>query len=134
MAAIADRAAAIDAKGTQVAFVHMHPESQALAYFARYGAGDFPRVSDPRRRLYAAFELSQATASNWLSLATMRRYFEAIFRRGHLPALVGGSVRQMPGAFLIANGAIVKAFRHESVGDRLDLDDLTTPPRSRDSR
>lgn len=106
--------------------MHMHPEPQAAAYFERYGVGDLPRVSDPDARLYVAFGLGRAAPSNWLRPATIRRYLDAIVGGGHRPALVGGRLRQMPGAFLLANGEVVKSFRHASVSDRLDLDDLTT--------
>lgn len=128
MADVGRQRAAIDAKGTQVAFVHMHPEAQAAEYFGRYGLGDLPRVSDPDRRLYEAFGLSSATAGSLFRWATLRRYAQAIFGGGHLPALVGGSLSQMPGAFLIVRGEVVRSFRHESVGDRLDLENLTAVP------
>jgi len=128
VADVAARRAAIEAKGTQVAFVHMHPEAQAARYFARYGVSDMPRVSDPNARLYEAFGLTQASPTNWLRWETLKRYGEAIVRGGHTPALIGGRLRQMPGAFLIANGRLVRSFRHESVADRLDLDELTTVP------
>ena len=125
VADVAARRSAIVASGMQVAFVHMHPETQAAGYFARYGVGHVPRVSDPDARVYEAFGLGQAVPSAWLRWETMKRYAEAIVREGHLPALVGGRLRQMPGAFLIAHGGLVRSFRHESVAARLDLDELT---------
>jgi peroxiredoxin len=124
VADIAARRSTMDASGTQVAFVHMHPEEQAAEYFARYGVGDLPRVSDPGARVYDAFGLTQATPTAFLGWHTLKRYGEAIVGGGHMPAIVGGRLRQMPGAFLLVDGKLVKAFRHASVGDRLDLDDL----------
>lgn len=127
MADVGRHRATIEAAGTQVAFVHMHPEVQAAAFFGRYGVADLPRVSDPEQRLYQAFDLGAVTLRRMLSGRLAARYVEAM-AHGHWPALVGGSLRRLPGAFLIAGHSVVKAFRADTPGDRLDLDDLTTCP------
>lgn len=124
---MAARRAALDAAGTQVAFVHMHPETQAEAFFDRYGVGDLPRVSDPDQALYRTFGLAQVTPAQWFDPRVLGRYLQTIWA-GHRPALVGGNVLRMPGAFLIVGGRVVKAFRPATVAERLDLDDLTTCP------
>jgi hypothetical protein len=115
------------AAGTQVAFVHMHPEAQAAEFFAHYGVADVPRVSDPDQRLYQAFALGRVAPTQWLRPRVIGRYLETL-RHGHWPALVGGNVLRMPGAFLLDRGGIVKAFRPDTVAERLDLDDLSTCP------
>lgn len=105
----------------------MHPEPQAHEFFARYGVADLPRVSDPEQRLYTAFGLGAAGAKQFVAPRAIVRYLGTM-ARGHLPALVGGNVLRMPGAFLLANGEIVKAFRPDSVAARFDLEDLATCP------
>jgi hypothetical protein len=127
VADVAARRADIAAAGTQVAFVHMHPESQAAEFFARYGVADLPRVSDPGQRLYTAFALGSARMRDWLSPRVLVRYLRTL-RAGHGAAMMGGDVRRLPGAFLVADGAIVKAFRPDSVADDLDLSDLAVCP------
>lgn len=127
MADVARHRATIEAGGTQVAFVHMHPEAQAAEFFARYGVADLPRVSDPQQRLYRAFDLGTLPLRGAFSARLAARYVEAM-AHGHWPALAGGSLRRLPGAFLIAGGRVVKAFRPGSPGGRTDLDDLATCP------
>jgi hypothetical protein len=121
VADVARDRAAISASGTQVAFVHMHPESLARDYFSRYGLDDMLRVSDPGCGLYTAFGLTRAGAGHWLSWAVLRRYINAIFRGGHRPGYVGGDVLQMPGAFLVRDGTIVNACRPATLAHRLDV-------------
>lgn len=121
VADVARHRAAIDARGTPVAFVHMHPESMAGPYFAEFGLPDVLRVSDPEQRLYAAFALARVRPTHWLSWGIIRRYLDAIVRGGHRPGFVGGDVLQMPGAFLVSRGEIVRAFRPALVSDRFDV-------------
>jgi hypothetical protein len=121
VADVARHHAAIAASGARVVFVHMHPESRAASYFADYGLGDALRVSDPEQRLYSAFALARVRPSHWLSWSVLGRYIDAIFRGGHRPGYVGGDVLQMPGAFLVRRGEVVRAFRPETVSDRLDV-------------
>jgi hypothetical protein len=98
----------------------MHPESLAGSYFSEYGLEDAPRVSDAERRLYVAFGLMRVRPTHWLSWAVVRRYIDAIFRGFHRPGYVGGDALQMPGAFLVRDGAIIKAFRPETLAERFD--------------
>ena len=55
VADVAERREAMTASGTTVVFVHMHPEPQAAAFFARFGVSNLQRVSDPG--LYALSRL-----------------------------------------------------------------------------
>jgi hypothetical protein len=121
VADVARHRAAIEATGTPVAFVHMHPAAQADAWFGEFGLGDVLRVSDPEQHLYAAFGLVRVSPTHWLSWPIIRRYIDAIFRGGHRPGFVGGDVLQMPGAFLVSAGTILRAFRPALVSDRFDV-------------
>jgi peroxiredoxin len=128
---VADAAARRDAfaaSGTTVVFVHMHPEPQAAAFFARYGAEDLERVSDPGRTLYEAFAVPRARPTSWLSLSTLRHYLSAIFKGGHTPALVGGDLSQMSAVFRIADGRVERAAAGSGFGTRADFDDLLACP------
>jgi AhpC/TSA antioxidant enzyme len=121
VADVARHRAAIAATGTPVAFVHMHSASMADAYFAEFGLRSALQVSDPEQRLYAAFGLTRVSPTHWLSWKVIRRYIDAIFRGGHRPGFVGGDVLQMPGAFLVSRGAILRAFRPALVSERFDV-------------
>jgi peroxiredoxin len=128
VADLAARRDALHASGTSVVVVHMHPESQAAEFFARYGAADFHRVSDPDRTLYQAFQVPRARPSSWLSLAALRHYLSAIFRGGHRPALVGGDLAQMSAVFRVVDGRIERAAVGSGFDARADFDDLLTCP------
>jgi hypothetical protein len=46
---------------------------------------------------------------------------------GNFVGLPAGDVQRMPGAFLLRNRQILKAFRHKLVSDRPDYLALATP-------
>jgi peroxiredoxin len=115
------------AGGTTVVFVHMHPEPQAAAFFARYGVSDLQRVSDPRCTLYRAFGVPKARPTSWVSLGSLRHYLSAI-RKGHLPKLVGGDVAQMSAVVRIVDGRIDRDLRDQGFDARPDFDDLLACP------
>lgn len=128
VADVAARREAFAASGTGVVFVHMHPEPQAAEFFARYGVADLPRVSDPGRALYTAFSVARARPTSWLTVATLRHYLSAIFRGGHLPALVGGDPAQMSAVFRVADGRVERAATGSGFDARADFDDLLACP------
>jgi hypothetical protein len=118
MAEISKRRAAIIAKGTQLAFVHMSNEEQARKFFARYGLEDAERVSDPQRKLYKTFRLVRGGLSQFLSLKTLKRMFVAGVIDGHGLGKLAGDAFQMPGVFLIRESRILRAFVHQTVADQ----------------
>jgi hypothetical protein len=131
VADIAARRSTIESSGTTVVFVHMHPEPQAAAFFAKYGVGDLQRVSDPDRTLYGAYGLPRATPSSWFGLGTLRHYLDAIVRGRHRPALVGGDVLQMSGVVRLVDGRVEQIVRDGGFATRPDFDDLLACPTRR---
>ena len=127
VADVAARRTAMADCGTTVAFVHMHPEPQAAAFFARYGVSDLQRVSDPGCTLYRAFGVPRARPTSWLSLGSLRHYVSAM-RHGHLPKLVGGDVGQMSAVVRIVDGRVDRDVRDAGFDARPDFDDLLACP------
>lgn len=128
--AVADLArerAAIEAQGTGLAFVHMGSESEAAAFFARYGLADVERVGDPEGRLYRAVRLARGGGRQLLSPTIVRRGLAAALQ-GHLPGRIGGDPRQLPGVFLVLDGTTVREFRHANAADRPDYLELAACP------
>lgn len=120
--ALADVAAVrpeLEAEGTAIALVHQSSEEEAAPFFARYGLADVPRVSDPSLRLYRALGLRRGSAGEFLSPKVVARAGAALLR-GHAPGLLKGDGRQLPGVFLVRDGAVVAAFRHKTAADRPD--------------
>ncbi len=124
---LAARRERIEARGVGIVFVHQNSEGEARAFFGKYGLEDLPRISDPERALYRAFDLKRANLWQiggpkvwWRSLAA--------FFKGHRIGRVAGDAFQMPGVFIVDQGRIVSAFRHGTQADRPDYEDLASCP------
>lgn len=124
MAEIAKKRAAIVAKGTQVAFVHMSNEELARRFFASYGLEDSERVSDPQRKLYKTFRLVRGGFPQFLGFKTLKRAFVAGMINGHGLGKLTGDAFQMPGVFLIQESRILRAFVHRTVADQPNYTEL----------
>jgi hypothetical protein len=120
--AIADVAAAkagIASQGAQIAFVHGGSPAEAAPWFSKHALDDVTVISDPELAHYRAFGLGRTKVQ---SLVAPR-----VWARGAVCALSHGfgvqtvdMMRQLPGVFVIQNGAILREFRHRSPEDRPD--------------
>jgi peroxiredoxin len=126
LADLAEHRAAIAAGGTGLVLVHMEPEASAAELFARYGLADVPRIADPARRLYKAFEVRRGGVLQVVGPAVWLPGLKALLD-GHLPGIPSGHLSQLPGAFLVHEGRIVRAFRGETSADRPDYCALAAP-------
>ena len=112
--------AEIEATGTQVAFVHLGTEEDALPIFRKYGLEDVARISDPEAKLYDAFGLAKGRASQFMGpKAILRGTWTALFA-GHGFGRIIGDHTRMPGVFLLHEGKVLREFRHRSSADRPD--------------
>ena len=67
--------------------------------------------------LYRAFGLRRRALGDFFLTAKLwRRGWEA-FRKGHRVGLPVGDALRMPGVFLVHQGRVLRAFRHENVAD-----------------
>lgn len=110
----------IEARGVRIAVVGMVEDEALAGFLARYGLGDVLRISDPDARLYEAFELKRGTLGQLFGLKVWGRGFVAGVLKGHWVGRLHGDGFRMPGAFLLREGEIVRAFRHETAADRPD--------------
>jgi peroxiredoxin len=117
---------AIEAAGTRIVLVHMTADESAKTLFAKYGLDDVPRVADPERKLYAAFELKRGTAGQVMGPRVWWKGFRTTFLRGHLPGIPEGDVFQLPGTFLVADGEILRAFRTDDSAGHPDYAEFAT--------
>lgn len=125
LAEIARRRAEIERPGTRIVLVHMLPDAAAAAFFARYGLDDLPRISDPDRTVYAAFELRRGGLMQVMGPRVWWRGLTAMLNRHGVGRPVG-DVFQLPGAFLVHRGEIVKAFRPATSAGQPDYVELAT--------
>jgi peroxiredoxin len=126
LADLAVRREEIEANGTRLVLVHMGTEEQGARLFARYGLEHATRVDDPRRSLYRAFGLPRGTMGMFLSPRLWARSFQAIVLGRNLMGRFTGDVFQMPGAFLLYYGQLVRCYRHQNPSDRPDYMALVT--------
>ena len=128
MAAVAEiskKRSDIAATGTQLAFVHMGNEQQATKFFTRFGLNDEHRVSDPEQKLYKSFSLQRGSLAQLFGLKVWKREFRDRIMLTHGMGKIIGDSFQLPGVFLIQHSEILKAFRHESVADKVDYVGMT---------
>ncbi len=126
---VARKRTAILATGTEIVLVHMSPDAEAAALLRTYQIDDLPRISDPQRRLYQAFGLIRGSVSQVVGFAVWWQGFKAIFKHGL--GMPQGDVRQLPGAFLIEDGKILRACRNENSAELPDYESVACPlPRS----
>jgi len=114
---LAKERATLEALGVRPVLVHMGAEQAGEQFFAAYGLEDTPRVSDPERTLYRAFKLRRGRLGQLLGFRVWYRGVEAAMH-GHWPGWPQGDGFQMPGIFLLRNGQVIRAFRHETTADR----------------
>lgn len=127
LADLSARRSRIEESGSGIVLVHMTTEAEAAELTGRYGLQDLSRIADPERTLYEAFELQRGSLSQVAGPGVWWRGLKAILA-GNLVGVPQGDVRQLPGAFLVSRGEIIKAFRHASSADRPDYCELARPP------
>ena len=120
MAAVAQRRAAIESTGTQVAFVHMSPPEEASRWLERCGVADIAHVSDPTRALYRAFGLEQASLWELAHPRVWWPWFRTAILNGYGLGAAGPNWRQLTGAFVIHRGRILASVRHRNSAERPD--------------
>jgi hypothetical protein len=119
----------IERRGVELCFVYMpgHDadasapqietgERKARRFFDRFGLGDVARIADPTHRLYRCFDLSRGTIGQLLGPRVWARGVAAGLLKGHLVGGLVGDGFQMPGVFLLHDGRVVRAYRHEHAG------------------
>jgi len=120
--AVADMAQdrqAIRRQGVRLVLGGMSDTRRLREFAAIQGLRGVDVISDPERRLYRAFQLRRGTLKQLFGPEVWVRGFEA-FRAGHGIGALEGDGLQMPGAFLIHQGRILRAYRHRAAGDRPD--------------
>lgn len=114
---LASQKPGIEASGVRLVLVHMVDEGVAAKEFARFDLPELESVSDPGRGLYRAFGLARGTLGQLFGPRVWLRGVVAGIVKGHGVGMLKGDGFQMPGAFLVSRGRIVKAFRHADASD-----------------
>jgi len=110
---------AIEQTGVRLVLVHMGMPDEGEELAARYGLTGIDMIGDPLRELYQAFQLPHGTFLQLFGPQVAARGFVAALK-GHMQGFFHGDALQLPGAFVVSHGAILRAYRHRHVGDRPD--------------
>ena len=107
--------------------IHMGSSEQADAILAKFGLRNTRHVSDPERHLFRTLELPFGTLGQLMSLRTFWRALieGVVFRFGFGPFV--GNGLQLSGAFIVKDGRLIRAIRHDSPADRTDFAELACP-------
>lgn len=117
----------LEQKGTSLALVYLSPEASILPLIERYQLADVDRFADPDRLLYQAFELRRGSIWHLFGGPIFWRGFLAAIVHRHGFGMIAGDPAQMPGAFLLHHGRIVRSYRHRYSADRPDYEQLACP-------
>jgi peroxiredoxin len=114
---------AIEGQGVQLIFVHMGTPERARPYFEHYGLGDIERVSDAEKTLYRhpLFALpSKSILGIVLHPAAVLGFLKGVAVRHGMEVRFREDPEQMPGAFLLRDGRVIRAHRPRSIAEQPD--------------
>jgi peroxiredoxin len=116
----------IEGAGTRIVLGHMTSAEDFAAFAGRYGLADIAAVADPQRTLYKGLGLKRGRVMQLIGLRVLRAWFKSALA-GHLPGRIKGDPLQLPGAFLLHHGQVVKSHTYRDASDRPDYVTLATP-------
>jgi hypothetical protein len=109
----------IEGAGVKLVVVHMGMPDESEEIAERYELHGVDMIGDPLRELYQAFDLPQGSFLQMFGPSVAANGIRATLK-GHMQGWFVGDALQMPGAFVVSHGAILRAFRHSNVGARPD--------------
>ncbi len=126
LAEIAEKRDTIQHAGVGIVLVHMYDDEFAANYFAKYGLDDLPRISDPECEVYRAFGLQRGSHRQVAGPRVWWRGMVATIFKRHGVGRMIGDVLQMPGAFMVHKGEIIRSFEYRTSADRPDYGEFAT--------
>lgn len=122
---LAQRKQIMEAKGIQIAFVHMTTEEIGQSYFDEFGLSEMPHFSDIECKYYQLFGLLKGNFKQLFGFQNWVKGFNL-----HVSGLVKASFQQigdgfqMPGIFLLNKGKIEDSFIHKIAADKPNYEEL----------
>ena len=109
----------IESQGVQIALVHMGQEDQIEPFLALHGLAALPRIGDRTQSVYRAFGLRRGSIPQLFGPKVWIRGLSVGPKYGMGRTV--GDAAQMPGAFLVFHGEVLKSYQHQSAADRADF-------------
>lgn len=125
MSDIARSRSQIENKGTRIVLGHMSSEKDFTAFAGRYGLDSIDSVSDPERTLYKGLGLRRGSLIQLLAPRVLWAWVKSTLA-GHVPGRIKGDISQLPGAFLLQKGRVIKSHAYRDASDRPNYVDLAT--------
>ncbi len=97
-------------RGMQIAVVTMSSEETNARVAHAFGLEDAHWFSDPERIAYRALELGRGSVLQLFGPAVILRGLKATLR-GHMVGQLDGDGFQMPGAFVLHKGRVIRSFK-----------------------
>ncbi|MEP7362342.1 MAG: peroxiredoxin-like family protein [Acidobacteriota bacterium] len=118
MADLARQRKRIEEAGVHIVLVHMSSRERFRKFAERYHVEDLDHITNPHRELYSAFGLKRGSLRQLFGWEVWKRGIQAGVLDGHGIGAVEGDSSQLPGAFLISKGAVIRSHRHYLASDR----------------
>jgi peroxiredoxin len=125
MSDIARLRSRIESRGTRIVLGHMNTSEEFALFAERYGLASVSSVADPERLLYTALGLPRARFLQLIGPKVAWAFGKSVLS-GFLPGKIQGDALQLPGAFLIHHGKVIKAHAYRDASDRPDYVALAT--------
>jgi len=106
------------ARNVQIVLTHLSEIDLAKSYLEKYGLDDLEQISDPNCDLYAKFGLVKGKMGQLFGLKVWTRGFEQMTKGRMYGIKQIGDGFQMPGLFILADGAVKNMFIHNSIADK----------------
>jgi hypothetical protein len=116
----------IEEVGTRIVLGHMGGVEDFAAFAGRYGLADIAAVADPERTLYKGVGLKRGRLLQLMGPRVLCAWVSSTVA-GHLPGRIKGDPLQLPGAFLLHHGQVIKGHTYRDASDRPDYVTLATP-------
>ena len=110
----------IERDGLAIAVVSMSSADTLARQARKHGLERASWVSDPERLTYRALEVGRGSFVQLFGPVVWWRGLIATLR-GHVVGRLDGDGFQMPAAFVVHDGKIIRAYRHATAADRLDF-------------
>ena len=114
---------AIESRGARIALLHSADAAAAAPHLARAGLSDVPAFADPDQALARSLGIGHGSFLALLGPRNILRGIPAFFA-GHGFGYPVGDPLQMPAAFVVHRGRIVRHQHHSFAGERLDIRSL----------